>query len=67
MIRVLVNGISQTLAASDSVAGLLDTRGLTGKRVAVELNGAIVPRSRHATTALAEADRVEIVVAVGGG
>lgn len=67
MIRILVNGEAQTVAASDSVATLLAGRGLTGKRVAVELNGAIVPRSRHATTALAEADRLEIVVAVGGG
>ena len=67
MIRILVNGEPQALAASDSVASLLAARGLTGKRVAVELNGAIVPRSNHATTALIEADRVEIVVAVGGG
>ena len=67
MIQVLVNGEPQALAASDSVASLLAARGLTGKRVAVELNGTIVPRSSHASTALVEADRLEIVVAVGGG
>ena len=67
MIRILVNGEPQALAQSDSIAALLDARGLAGKRIAVELNGAIVPRSRHATTALADADRLEIVVAVGGG
>ena len=40
---------------------------LAGKRLAVELNGAIVPRSRHATTSLADDERLEIVVAGGGG
>jgi thiamine biosynthesis protein ThiS len=38
-----------------------------GKRVAVERNGEIVPKSKHAATPLAEGDQVEIVVAVGGG
>ena len=67
MIHVTVNGESQQVDASLSVAGLLAARGLAGRRVAVEVNGAIVPRSRHAQTSLVEADRVEIVVAVGGG
>ncbi|MEI2740165.1 MAG: sulfur carrier protein ThiS [Chitinophagaceae bacterium] len=38
-----------------------------GKRIAVERNGEIVPRGRHAETVLADGDRIEIVVAVGGG
>ena len=67
MIEVVVNGEPQTLPASQSVAAMLDARGLTGKRVAVERNGAIVPRSSHASTMLVAADRLEIVVAVGGG
>ena len=67
MIRIVVNGEPEALPQSDSIAALLDARGLAGKRIAVELNGAIVPRSRHATTTLADADRLEIVVAVGGG
>ena len=50
-----------------SISHLLDELGLTGKRVAVERNGEIVPRSRHGETALAEGDQLEIVVAVGGG
>ena len=50
-----------------SVAGLLEARQLAGKRVAVERNGAIVPKSRHASTALETGDGIEIVVAVGGG
>ena len=67
MIHILVNGEAQTVDPASSVAALLDRRGLTGKRVAVELNGTIVPRSRHASTPLGDADRLEIVVAVGGG
>ena len=67
MIQVLVNGEAQQMTGDASVASLLADRGLVGKRIAVELNGAIVPRSRHASTALHEADRLEIVVAVGGG
>jgi sulfur carrier protein len=62
-----VNGERQVVACGTTVATLLETRGLVGKRVAVERNGAIVPRSVHATTGFSPGDRVEIVVAVGGG
>ena len=64
---IVVNGQSQRLAEPMTVAMLLEARGLAGKRVAVERNGEIVPKSRHAETALASGDRIEIVVAVGGG
>ena len=67
MIQVIVNGQPEHLGSPCSVAALLSGRGLVGKRVAVELNGSIVPRSLHAATSLADADRLEIVVAVGGG
>lgn len=50
-----------------TVAALLDTEGLGQRRVAVEVNGEIVPRGRHATHALQPGDRVEIVHALGGG
>jgi sulfur carrier protein len=66
-IRITVNGEPQQLATPLSVGSLVEGRGLAGKRIAVELNGAIVPRSKHAMTPLVDADRVEIVVAVGGG
>jgi sulfur carrier protein len=49
------------------VTRLLEALELAGKRVAVEKNGEIVPRSRYADTRLAEGDALEIVVAVGGG
>lgn len=67
MIEVVVNGSPQRFMAPLNVAGLLAERGLAGKRVAVERNGEIVPKSRHAETTLAAGDRIEIVVAVGGG
>ncbi len=46
---------------------LVATLGLEGKRIAVERNGEIVPRSRYGATALAPGDTVEVVGAVGGG
>jgi len=67
MIEVFINGAAERLEEPASVAGLLAARGLVGKRVAVERNGEIVPKSRHAETPLASGDRIEIVVAVGGG
>jgi len=65
--NITINGESRSFSAPLTVAALVDTLGYTGKRIAVERNGEIVPRGRHAETLLAEADRIEIVVAVGGG
>ena len=65
--EIIVNGEPQSLAQAMTVAGLIEARGLAGKRIAVERNGEIVPRGRHADTALTEGDHIEIVVAVGGG
>jgi sulfur carrier protein len=65
--EIRVNGESRALASPLSVAGLLREMGLEGRRVAVERNGEIVPKSLHAATRLADGDRLEIVVAVGGG
>jgi sulfur carrier protein len=67
MIHVTVNAVPETVASGLTVSALLEQRGLAGKRLAVERNGEIVPRARHADTALAEGDVLEIVVAVGGG
>ena len=65
--EITLNGQTQTLDASLTVAALLERQGLAGKRVAVERNGEIVPKSRHVSTQLEAGDRLEIVVAVGGG
>jgi len=67
MLEITVNGEPRQFPEALSVAGLTDQLGLTGKRIAVERNGEIVPKSQHATTALAHGDKLEIVVAVGGG
>jgi sulfur carrier protein len=67
VIRLSVNGQVQRVEPGADVARLLQMLELSGKRVAVEKNGEIVPRSRYAETRLADGDALEIVVAVGGG
>ena len=66
-LRLTVNGESRTFPAPLTCAGLVDALSLAGRRIALERNGEIVPRSRLAHTPLADADTIEIVVAVGGG
>jgi len=65
--NIVLNGENQPLEAPLTVAQLLDRLGLTGARVAVEVNREIVPRSRHAERLLSDRDRVEVVRAIGGG
>lgn len=67
IVHVEVNGEGRALPAASSVSTLLEVLGLSGKRVAVAVNRAVVVRSRYAEVALAEGDRVEILEAVGGG
>lgn len=65
--ELTVNGEPHTLAKDATLATLLEQLSLAGKRVAVERNGEIVPRSRHAECRLEPGDRIEIVHAIGGG
>ena len=65
--QIHINGESRELPAPQTVASLLDATGYGGRRVAVEVNREIVPKSRHDQHALAEGDRVEIIQAMGGG
>ena len=67
MISVTINGEARRFDSPLNCAQLIERLELTGKRVALERNGEIVPRSRHAEQRLADGDRLEIVVAVGGG
>ena len=67
MIQVIVNGSPHRLDQPLDVAALIQRLALSGKRIAVEKNGEIVPKSAHRTTHVADGDRLEIVVAVGGG
>ena len=65
--HIFINGQGHDCGESITVAQLLAERGLAERRVAVEVNLAIVPKSQHAAHTLAEADRVEIIQALGGG
>jgi sulfur carrier protein len=67
VIQLSVNGQIRRVGPGANVARLLEALDLSGKRVAVERNGEIIPRSRYLATSLAEGDALEIVVAVGGG
>lgn len=64
--RIQVNGEDRQIAAT-TVQGLVEELGFDIRKVAVERNLAIVPRSLHAETVLAEGDRIELVQFVGGG
>lgn len=65
--HIQLNGEHYELPDGVSVADLLQRLDLTGRRLAVELNRDIVPRSQHAATVLVEGDQVEVVHAIGGG
>jgi sulfur carrier protein len=67
MIRVTVNGAPHRFERPLVVEELIARLELSGKKVAVERNGEIVPKSAHAATQVADGDALEIVVAVGGG
>ena len=64
---IVLNGEPASLPLGISVSGLLEHMELAGKRLAVEVNREIVPRSLHADHKLNAGDRVEIVQAIGGG
>ena len=66
-ITVLLNGAQREFPAPLTFIQLLDELELAGRRLAVERNGEIVPRSRFAESRLADGDRIEVVMAVGGG
>ncbi len=67
MLELRINGENRQFPAPLTVAGLIEQLGYAGKRIAIERNGEIVPKSQHASTELASGDQLEIVVAVGGG
>ncbi len=65
--EILLNGTSLPIPSHVTVAQLLADSGMGDRKVAVEVNGTIVPRSMHSNHALRDGDRVEIVHALGGG
>ena len=67
MLDVIVNGESKALAEPVTVMQLIQDMDLQGKRIAIEINGEIVPASQHSSVQLSSGDSVEIVGAIGGG
>ena len=65
--HVVVNGEPRALDAGKTVADLVATLGLGPRRIAVEVNRAVVPRADYGVTALRDGDAVEIIHFVGGG
>jgi len=65
--KIQVNGDSRDYGESSTVADVIADLGLTGKRIAVELNKEILPFTEHAKQSLQDGDRLEIVQAIGGG
>lgn len=66
--KILINGNSKELDEDNvTISALIVTLNLTGKRLAIEKNGEIVPRSQFNLVQLSEGDQLEIVGAVGGG
>jgi sulfur carrier protein len=67
MIALTINGTLREFDRPLNCAGLVEKLGFSGKRIAIERNGEILPRSQFAGCMLQDGDRLEIVVAVGGG
>ncbi|MBO9709574.1 MAG: sulfur carrier protein ThiS [Caulobacter sp.] len=65
--RLLLNGEDREIAGIASIADLVASLGLDARKVAVERNLEIAPRSTYAETRLADGDRIEIVTFIGGG
>lgn len=64
---IQLNGEDRQFDGEPTLTQLIDTLGLTGRRIAIEVNEEIVPRSLHAQTRLNDGDCIEIVHAIGGG
>ena len=65
--RLIINGEEKILSGATDVAGLIAVLELNPRKVAVERNLEIVPRSLYASTAIGDGDRIEIVHFIGGG
>ncbi len=67
MINIILNGNDKQLDSNTSITQLLEILGLSEKRLAIEINQQIVPRSNFTSVTLNNLDQVEIVQAIGGG
>lgn len=66
-LTIQINGVPQQVPAGLTIAGLIERLALQQRRIAVELNGTIVPRALHAQQTLRAGDQIEVVTAIGGG
>ena len=66
-ITLYVNGEARSVPAETTVARLVESLELGQRRIAIELNGEVVPRGEHASRSLNDHDRIEIIRAIGGG
>ena len=65
--NIILNGEERALGSAETLSGLVESLGLDVRKVAVERNLEIVPRSAYGATNLTEGDRIEIVHFIGGG
>ena len=65
--QIVLNGETRTLEPGTTLAALVASLDLGGRRMAVEVNEEVIPRSEYADHVLGDGDRLEIVHAVGGG
>lgn len=65
--KIIVNGEQREVPSGTTVTDLLSLLAIQVPHVAVECNREVIPRAKHAETALAEGDKLEVVTLVGGG
>ncbi len=66
MLEIILNGKTENLNIM-SIHELLSKMDLLGKRIAVEINGKVIPRSLHDDTLIKTGDHIEVISAIGGG
>jgi len=66
-VKIIVNGEEISLPKGSNIQDLITQLGYENKRIAVEINDAIIPKSKHLSHPLESSDRVEVINAVGGG
>ena len=66
-VKIIVNGVEISLPKGSNIQDLITQLGYENKRIAIEINEAIIPKSKHLSHLLESLDRVEVIHAVGGG
>jgi len=66
-VKIIVNGEEISLPEDSNIQDLITLLGYSNKRIAIEINEAIIPKSKHQSHLLESLDRVEVINAVGGG